>query len=111
MNLVKITDCPNYDKIVNVLYLENDIISKLLIEYYQEYVFNIKSEKSKLKIDSIMSLYADKEDFYKYVQNYFDISNNNEIYDSYDKVIRKLVKVYQEYEINALKNIKNSRWL
>ena len=79
MNLVKITDCPNYDKIVNFLYLENDIISKLLIEYYQEYVFNIKSEKSKLKIDSIMSLYADKEDFYKYVQNYFDISNNNEI--------------------------------
>ncbi len=111
MNLVKITDCPNYDKIVNFLYLENDIVSKLLIEYYQEYVFNIKSEKSKLKIDGIMGLYTDKEDFYKYVQNYFDISNNNEIYDNYDKVIRKLVKVYQEYEINALKNIKNSRWL
>ena len=111
MNLVKITDCPNYDKIVNFLYLENDIVSKLLIEYYQEYVFNIKSEKSKLKIDGIMGLYTDKEDFYKYVQNYFDISNNNEIYDNSDKVIRKLVKVYQEYEINALKNIKNSRWL
>lgn len=110
MSVISIDSCPNYDKIVNFLYLENDIISKFLINCYQEYLFNIKSEKSKLKIDNIMGLYTDKEDFYKYVQNYFDLSNN-EIYDSYDKVVRKLIKVYKEYEEEKLKKIKNSRWL
>ena len=110
MNLISVNSCPHYDKIVNFLYLENDINSKFLINCYQEYIFNIKSEKSKLKIDMIMGLYTEKEDFYKYTQSYFELSNN-EIFDSYDKVIRKLIKVYKEYEIEKLKKIKNSRWL
>ena len=103
--------CKYYDKIVNFLYLENDIISKLLIHYYQEYVFNTKSEKSKIKLDEIMSLYTDKEDFYKYVQNVFDLKKSNEIYDNYDKIIRKMLKIYKNYENYKLTKIENSRWL
>ncbi len=103
--------CKNYDKIVNFLYLENDIISKLLINYYQEYIFNIKSEKSKKKLDEIMNLYTDKGDFYKFIQTFFSLNNSNEIYDNYDKVIRKLLKLYKQYENDTSKKIKNSRWL
>ncbi len=109
--MITINCCKHYDKIVNFLYLENDTISKLLIDYYQEYVFNIKSEKSKIKLDEIMNLYTDKEDFYKYVQNAFDLKKNNEIYDNYDKVIRKLLKIYKQYENDRLVKIENSRWL
>ena len=108
--MITINCCKYYDKIVNFLYLENDIISKLLINYYQEYIFNIKSEKSKIKLDEIMNLYTDKEDFYKYVQDVFDLKNN-EIYDNYDKVIRKLLKIYKDYEKYKLSKIENSRWL
>ena len=103
--------CKYYDKIVNFLYLVNDIISKLFIHYYQEYVFNTKSEKSKIKLDEIMSLYTDKEDFYKYVQNIFDLKKSNEIYDNYDKIIRKMLKIYKNYENYKLTKIENSRWL
>lgn len=99
--------CKYYDKIVNFLYLENDIISKLLIDCYQEYVFNIKSEKSKIKLDEIMNLYTDKDEFYKCVQ----LKLKDDIYDNYEKVIRKLVKIYNEYENDKLKKVKNSRWL
>ncbi len=109
--MITINCCKHYDKIVNFLYVENDIISELLINYYQEYVFNIKSEKSKAKLDEIMSLYTDKDDFYKYVQKFFTLENNNSIYDSYDKVIRKLLKIYKQYEIDKLARIENSRWL
>ena len=105
--MITLNCCKHYDKIVNFLYLENDIMSKLLIDYYQEYVFNIKSEKSKIKVDNIMNLYTDKEDFYKYVQ----LKLQDDIYDNYEKVIRKLVKIYNEYENDKLKKVKNSRWL
>ena len=105
--MITINCCKHYDKIVNFLYLENDIISKLLINYYQEYVFNIKSEKSKIKVDEIMNLYTDKEDFYKYVQ----LKLQDDIYDNYEKVIRKLIKIYNEYENDKLKKVNNTRWL
>lgn len=105
--MITIKCCKHYDKIVNFLYLENDIMSKLLIDYYQEYVFNIKSEKSKVKVDEIMNLYTDKEDFYKYVQ----LKLQDDIYDNYEKVIRKLIKIYNEYENDKLKKVQNSRWL
>ena len=105
--MITISCCKHYDKIVNFLYLENDIISKLLIHYYQEYVFNIKSEKSKIKVDEIMNLYTDKEDFYKYVQ----LKLKDEIYDNYERVIRKLIKIYNEYESDKLKKVNNTRWL
>ena len=108
--MITINCCKYYDKIVNFLYVESDTISKLLIEYYQEYVFNIKSEKSKIKLDEIMNLYTDKEDFYKYVQNVFNLKSD-EIYDNYDKVIRKLLKIYKDYEKYKLSKIENSRWL
>lgn len=102
---------PNYDKIVDFLYKENDNISKQLIECYQEYLFTIKSVKSKENIDNIMNLYTEKEDFYKYVQNYFSENDCLELYDSYDKVIKKLIKVYKEYEEERFKKIKNTRWV
>ncbi len=105
--MILITCCKHYDKAVNFLYLENDIISKLLIEYYQEYVFNIKSEKSKIRVDKIMCIYTEKEDFYDYVQERLQ----EDIYDNYDKVIRKLIKIYKQFEIDKLKKVKNTRWL
>ena len=58
-----------------------------------------------------MSLYTDKEDFYKYVQNIFDLKKSNEIYDNYDKIIRKMLKIYKNYENYKLTKIENSRWL
>ena len=103
--------CKYYDKIVNFLYLENDIISELLINYYRDYVFNIKSEKSKIRIDKIMNLYTEKEEFYKYIQRIFNLEKNNEIYDNYEKLMRKLLKLYSEFEKINAKKIKNSRWL
>lgn len=100
---------PNYDKIVNFLYEENDDISKLLIDYYQQYLFNIKSNKSKSNIDNIMNIYTEKTDFYKYVQQYF--KENDDIYDTYDRVIKKLNKLYKNYDEEKLKKINNARWL
>lgn len=108
---LKLKDCPNYDKIVNFLYEENDTISKLLIHCYQEYSFTIKSNKSRLHIDEIMNLYTDKGDFYKFIQNYFDVSKSNELFDSYDKLIIKLNRLYKTYEEEKLKKVKNARWL
>ena len=54
-----------------------------------------------------MCIYTEKEDFYDYVQERLQ----EDIYDNYDKVIRKLIKIYKQFEIDKLKKVKNTRWL
>lgn len=106
MNDLKYT--PNYDKVVNFLYVESDEISKRLIECYREYVFNIKNKKSKENIDIVLNEYTEKNGFYKYVQDYF---KEYDIYDTYDRVMLRINKLYKEYKKEQIKSIKNARWL
>jgi len=109
--MIDVHSSPNYDKIVNFLYEDNDIISKLLIDNYQEYLTHIKSKKSKNEIDEIMNCYTKKEDFYKKVQEYFNLDENHELLDSYDKVIRRLRNVYKIWKEEKFKTMKSARWL
>lgn len=107
-NLAKVNLSSNYDKIVNFLYENDDQISRLLIECYQKYIFNIKNKNSISNVDKVMSEYIKKSDFYKTVQEYFKA---DEIYDSFDKIMLKIIKLYKLYEQQKYKNIKNTRWL
>lgn len=106
--LRKVNLSKNYDTIINFLYEENNEISKFLIECYQEYIFNIKNKKSISNIDNIMNEYVKKNGFYRFVNNYFKTDNK---YNSFDKIILQLNKLYKEYEEDKIKNIKNTRWL
>lgn len=109
--MIDIKSSPNYDKIVNFLYEDNDLISKLLIDNYQEYLTHVKSKQSKKEIDEMMNCYTEKTDFYKKVQEYFDLEENHELLDSYDKVIRKFRNVYKEWKEEKFKTMKSARWL
>lgn len=101
----------HYDKIVEFLYEDNDTISKLLIDYYQEYLKKIKNKKSKQTMDLIMNEYTNQTGFYNYIQQYFNPNQNNELVDNYDKVMKKVRKLYQEFMEEQQKTIKNTRWL
>lgn len=101
---------PNYDKIVNFLYEDSDIISDMLISCFRDYILDNKL-KNKKKFDEIMNLYTDKGDFYRFVQSYYKDGNENDIFDSYDRVYNKLLKLFQMYEEEKMKKIDNTRWL
>lgn len=103
-----LTNIENYNDISNFLYKDSSPITKILINSYQEYIFNIKSSRSKKNIDKIMKLYIEDNEFYKYVTNNIKIE---EIYLPFDKVIKKFSDTYKKYEIEKYKNIRNTRWL
>ena len=109
--MMDIKSSPHYDKIVEFLYEDNDLISKLIISHYQDYLANIKSKQSKLNIDHIMDVYTEKEEFYKYVQNYFDLEVNQDLLDSYDKVMLRIIKLYKLFEEERIKAINSARWI
>lgn len=100
---------PNYDKIVNFLYEKDDIIAKMLIDYYQDYLFG-KNNRNKKKLDFVLDIYTDKNDFYRYVENYFTL-HETDLYDSSTKVMNKLIKIYDNFESEGLKKINKARWI
>lgn len=108
-NLIIEKYSPNYDKIVNFLYEKDDIISKMLIEYYQDYLFG-KNNRNKRKLDSVLDLYTDKSDFYRYVENYFTLYEND-LFDDSSKVMNKLIKIYDTFESEGLKKVNKARWI
>ena len=98
---------PNYDKIVNFLYQTNDEISKQLIEYFQDYLFESRS-RYKTKMDFVLDKYTDEDEFFNYVQKYF---SENEIYGEGSKILKKLCQLYDQYEKEKYQKINNARWI
>ena len=100
--------CPNYDNIVEYEYKKNDSITKNLIDYYRDYVFEAKEEELDHlnKFDKALNGYLKSNNFYKKVQNYFSEIGNYE-----DDIISNLIKIYDKNEEETLKEIKNTKWI
>lgn len=108
MSIDKVKLSSHYDEIVNFQYEDNDELSNFLIDCYQKYIFSIKNKKSISNIDKIMKEYVKKEDFYKFVKSNF---NEEDRYDSFDRIMLNLNKLYKLFEEEKLKKIKSTRWL
>ena len=100
--------CPNYDSIVDYEYKKNDTITKHLLDYYRNFVFNAKSEEldSLNKFDTALNGYLKSNNFYKKVQIYFSEMGNYE-----DDIILNLIKIYEKNEEETIKEIKNTKWI
>lgn len=109
--MIDVKSSLHYDKIVNFLYEDNNSISKLLIENYQEYLLWVKNKNSKKKMDIILDEYTEKKDFYRFVQNEFNLDVSNELLEGYDRVMRKLLKLYHQFEQDKLRKVNSTRWI
>jgi len=99
---------PNYDKIVNFLYEDDDFVSNRLISIYRDYLFG-NNNRYKKKLDMVLGVYTDKQDFYRYIQEYFKKDDN--LLDTDEKILNKLNRLYDDFEKEKLKKINNTRWL
>lgn len=103
-----INNSPNYDKIVNFLYQENDEISKVLIENFQEHLFG--NNKNKKKLDIVFDAYTNKDEFYRYIQNYFK-EFSDDLYSPCVKLMNNMCRLYDRFEEERLSKIDNVRWI
>ena len=99
-------NCKYYDEIIHYTPLENDEITKDMIRYYQDYVFfNWNQVENIKKIDAILNDYLKDRGFYKYIQAHFkDIGDFLPQYDI-------LVNCYNNYQIESMKKVNNSKWI
>lgn len=108
--------CPNFYRIVDFEYLEDDKLSEKLIDVYQEYVFKVnlsdKKEVAKLEqLDTILSKYIDDYIFRKELKSEMKKIRVRKDEDILSAIVNWIIKVFDNYEEGYTRNIYFSRWI
>ena len=103
--------CKNYDTILQFRYSIHDAITEKLISAYQEYLFQIDAEDSKMlhmakQLDQVMYFYVTYPNFYRFVQNYYLNDDSISFGD-----ITDLVALYHNYIKDEIKSTKITKWI
>ena len=108
--------CPNFYKIMDFEYYEDDLLSSKIINVYHDYVFkvNVNDKKSVNKleqVDFIINKYIDDYSFRKELiaeMNRIKVRKGEDILEA---IIDWIIKVFDNYEVGYTRNIYFSRWI
>ena len=107
--------CPNFYKIINFEYYEDDELSQRLIDVYKDFVFKVdlsnKNEVAKLEqIDKILDKYISDYFFRKELRNEMKKIKVRKDEDILTAIVDWIIKVFDNYEVGYTRNIYFSRW-
>lgn len=112
-----LTYCPYFTAIVNCDFLEEDVLTQKLIQYYQDFVFKIDEENQE-EVELIKKLDVA---MYKYIEDYRFAKNLRETLDvetviaknfTYlEQLMRYIIEFFQDYQKQQLCKIVHTRWL
>lgn len=115
-NKLILTHCPNFYKIINFEFSEDDKITAKLIELYKEFIFSIDPEiplelKKVEKIDEILNKYLEDYYFRKEIRRdllSIKVSKSDNIMTA---LIEKIFELFDNYETGYTRNIYFARWI
>ncbi len=108
--------CPNFYKIKNFDFTEDDYISLKLVSIYEDYIFDIDEEnKESLKkieeIDYILSKYIDDYNFRKEIKDgllKIKVKKGTNIIEA---IVNGIISLFDKYEEGYTRNIYFARWV
>ena len=108
--------CPNFYKIMNFEYLEDDNLSEKLVDIYEEYVFKVDLNSNKQvsrleQLDLILNKYIDDYFFRKELQSEMNKIRIRKGEDILEAIVSWVIKVFDNYEVGYTRNIYFSRWI
>lgn len=110
-----LTCCCHFDDIVNYDFLEDDVLTKKLIQYYQDFIFNVDEREDNLllikQLDEAVYKYMDDYHFAKNLRSKLDIDtivSDNFAY--LDDLMHYIVKFFNEYDEASIKTIP-TKWI
>lgn len=115
-NRIIIRNCPNFYKIKNYEFDEDDYITLKIIGVYEDFIFNIdeknNSDLEKVKkLDNIIGKYIDDYGFRKEIKNglmNLKIKRGSNIIDI---ITDSIISLYNNYEDGYTRNIYFARWI
>lgn len=115
-NRVVLKHCPNFYKIINFEYYEDDYISAKLISIYENYIFNVDVtvEENLVKVscvDQAIAKYIDDYIFRKEMKNELVKLRVKKSENIFDTIINYIISIFNRYEEGSTRQIYLSRWI
>lgn len=112
-----LSNCPNYDKIVNYEYEYGDTLSSKLIDWYRELIFscdgeNINQLRIIYQIDHSLSMYVEDNQYKRGLSRILskdEVDLNNSVL--IQNVIKKIIEFTNQYERDEILELVNNKWL
>ncbi len=112
-----LSNCPNYDKIVNYEYEYGDALSSKLIDWYRELIFscdgeNVNQLRIIYQIDHSLSMYVEDNQYKRGLSKILskdEVDLNNSIL--IQNVIKKIIEFTNQYERDEILELVNNKWL
>lgn len=112
-----LSNCPNYDKIVNYEYEYGDTLSSKLIDWYRELIFscdgeNVNQLRIIYQIDHSLSMYVEDNQYKRGLSKILskdEVDLNNSVL--IQRVIKKIIEFTNQYERNEILELVNNKWL
>ena len=114
-NKLVLSHCPNFYKIINFEFLEDDQITARLIEIYKNFIFSSDVNDHELKVmekfDFILNKYIDDYYFRKELQRSLLALRIGPGENMIKCIINKLMDLFESYESGYTRNIYFARWI
>lgn len=112
-----LSNCPNYDKIVNYEYEYGDTLSSKLIDWYRELIFscdgeNVNQLRIIYQIDHSLSMYVEDNQYKRGLSKILskdEVDLNNSVL--IQNVIKKIIEFTNQYEKDEILELVNNKWL
>ena len=112
-----LSNCPNYDKIVNYEYEYGDTLSSKLIDWYRELIFscdgeNVNQLRIIYQIDHSLSMYVEDSQYKRGLSKILskdEVDLNNSVL--IQGVIKKIIEFTNQYERDEILELVNNKWL
>ena len=112
-----LSNCPNYDKIVNYEYEYGDTLSSKLIDWYRELIFSCDGENVNqlwiiYQIDHSLSMYVEDNQYKRGLSKILskdEVDLNNSVL--IQNIIKKIIEFTNQYERDEILELVNNKWL
>ncbi|MFA5407592.1 MAG: hypothetical protein WC343_02350 [Bacilli bacterium] len=110
-----LTCCTHFDEIVNYDFLEDDVFTKKLIQYYQDFVFNVDDREDALplvkKLDEAVYKYMEDYHFAKSLKDTLDIDLvTSDSFSYLNQLMRYIIEYFEAYDGKSI-NVVTTKWI
>lgn len=109
--------CPNFYRIINFEYFEEDLVTEKLIKIYEDFIFKAdikKEEEAKMvkKIDYVLGKYIDDNLFRRKMQKeIFNVKVTRTYKNKLRMIVESIIAIFNHYEEDTTRSIYIARWI
>lgn len=105
--------CPNFYKIINFEYLEDDFITYKLISVYEDFIFNSNCEDTEIltKLDYAVNKYIDDYFFRKEMRYGLTEMRVRKGENIIQAIVLGIIRLSENYDMGFTRNIYFARWI